>query len=306
MSGRIEQSLEFIVSSGQGSSYNSADGSKFTVELDQPLTIPREAENIQLAVLGASVWWNTINIVEDGINNVFMMYVNTRDQPAPGSVGFTPVPTLHNVTLRAGLYDVEAVYDAIVAFLIAANVDPLRAQTCIRLWPDNVRDRICLQLSGSNEGQGGIVQYPIYMMFNAGCFWETLFGFDPNIIPYEAGTNSPAFPVPTVMVYVATNPADVNPVDYFVVHSDLTAKGHLFNGKYQQIVAQVPIKGVRPGTQITYVPNVAPRCDAQNLAGIDLKSFRMWLTDQVGLPVETSGKLWSVRMAITYVVPAVI
>lgn len=297
--------MELIVSSGLGASEVSADGSEFSVELAQPLTIPREAQNVRLAVLGASVWWNTINIREDGVFNTFLLSCNTLNQQLPGTVPSTITPpTLHNVSLKAGQYSLSDISDAIVRFLIDNNVDPARAAEVLTLVPDGAAQRVVMTLTSTGPANGPWIpntkNYGVSVAFTAGSFMAQLLGFN-NLIAYSSPISGPAEARP-VRTFRAIRDATINPVDYFVIHSDLVQRGVNFNGTYSQIIAQVPITS-RSGEQIVFIPEVPPRSSAQYLAGLMIRKFRMWLTDAVGQPVPTNGRIWSARLALTYHLP---
>ena len=77
MAGWIEQEINMLVTSdpNQGAINRSADGSTFTVQLDEALAIPKEARNVSATVMQSTVWWVVPNIIQ-GENDMF--YISTQ------------------------------------------------------------------------------------------------------------------------------------------------------------------------------------------------------------------------------------
>jgi hypothetical protein len=67
--------IPILVSSdvNAGALNKSADGSTFTIILDEPLEIPREAMSVDIMVEEATVWWTIPNVVA-GVNDTFYLF----------------------------------------------------------------------------------------------------------------------------------------------------------------------------------------------------------------------------------------
>lgn len=74
----VQRELSFIVDSDirSGALEKTADGSAFTIQLDQPIFIPSNAINPTLDIEESAVWYTTPNIYDDGPNqnNKFTFY----------------------------------------------------------------------------------------------------------------------------------------------------------------------------------------------------------------------------------------
>ena len=89
-----------IISSNpaNGAINRSADGSKFSVQLTNPLYLPENAYNAKLQIVQASIWNNSPNISQSFNNNVMTI------QDDDGT---------YSVTIPDGLYDIDILYDTL-------------------------------------------------------------------------------------------------------------------------------------------------------------------------------------------------
>jgi hypothetical protein len=154
------------------------------------------------------------------------------------------------------------------------------AEPIISFQPDNASQRVQIRLA-----------YPSSSIdFSQVNTIRNILGFDSN--KYGPYVNAPK-------IITAENAAAFNQVNYFLVHTDLCARGIRFNNQYSQVVSQVLIDK-SPGSQIVYRPYNPPRINVHELIGASRTSIRVWLTDDKNRRVNTNGENYSVRLVLTY------
>ena len=91
----IEYKINFIASSlpENGASNINAYGNRFTINLEQPFAIPKEAHNVTIASMEENVW-NTVPNILTGVNDKF--YASYND-------GMNPIRNF-SITIDQGLY----------------------------------------------------------------------------------------------------------------------------------------------------------------------------------------------------------
>ncbi len=261
-------------STNNGATNKSADGSRFQVNLDDPIMIPSDTKSCYISVQEATIW-NTVPNVLTGVNDKF--YIITPDNVAT-----------QTVTIPQGLYGLSDLEEA-----------------CKREYLSQVvgaTDTVWFNFIEDNSTQKVIINLPVAgvqiffdeenLVFCVNTFRDLL-----GIGPF---TNVPGGGVSTGDYYqVGANVAAFNILEYFLIHCDLVTQGLRFNNAYSQIISKVSItKG--PGEQIVYEPRNPPRSPSTHLIGSSKNVIRLWLTDQFNNPVNTSGEDWSCRLLIEY------
>lgn len=279
----IPQEISFLVTSdpGQGAINRSADGSKFELQLDDPIQIPKEALNINLSVEESTVWWTVPNVIS-GLNDTF--YVFGDDNQA------VPVPQLFTVTIPQGLYDLVLLNNSLQLQLENAGARTLDALSqplpLISLTSDSATQKAVIRFNYTN----------VTVDFQPADTARDLLGFDALL--YGPFVGAP-------INVIAPNVAALNTVNYFLITSDLVQKGIRFNNRYNQIVSQVLIDEL-PGGQIVSTPFNPAKISAQELSGSKRSNLRFSLTDENLLPVDTNGEFYTARIVIRYLLPLVI
>ena len=272
----VPHEINILASSdpSNGASDISEDGSRFTVRLDEPLQVPKEALNVTIDIETAEIWWTVPNILT-GIND--KLYITA---PNVGDV-LTP----YVVVIPQGLYDLTGLNQAIHRELttLGAKVDP---EPVISLSPDDATQKVELRLPYLGSS----------IDFTQADTFRDILGFNSQII-------GPTIVAPEIIL--ADNTANFNVVNYFLLHCDLVGSGIRINNRYSQTVAQVLID-VAPGSQITYQPFNPARINVDDLAGATRNQFRVWLTDGANRQVNTSGEFYSMRIAIRYLMPHIV
>ena len=264
----VDEEISLIVSSNtaNGASNKSSDGSYFEVNLDEPISIPREALNVTLS----EIWWVVPNI-----------YTGVNDKLYITGPSTTDVLTNYVVTIPQGLYDLSALSQSILREL--ENQDAkISPYPLISLTPDDAQQKVQIRFNYNNVS--------IDMTPN-----DTF----RNILGLNSAIYGPYATAPYELV--APNIAGFNTVNYFLIHSDLTSRGIRFNNTFTQVISQILID-VPPGSQITYAPFNFPSISLD----ASRKVMRFWLTNDKNERVNTNGENWSARVVIKYKRPFII
>lgn len=267
--------LTFLASSDPlaGSVNQSADGSSFRVELDRPLIIPYEAENVYIETKNATVWYTTPNIVE-----------NVNDQFA---ISYAPylAGALQTFTIPEGLYTVQTLSDKInlIAFNETGGGIP---NDIIQIVPDSSENKVFILFNYV----GTQVDFSITRNM------KDILGYTSDLVPA----------VPTVVaneIVYAENRAAFNHINYYLITCPtLATRGLNFNSKYNHIIARVLIDNT-PNTQITYDPRQTYKIACPDLKGSNFNQLIFSLTDDQNRLVNTAGEYWSVLFTLHYEVP---
>jgi len=274
MSFTIPEEISMIVSSDpiNGATNISPDGSYFEVQLQDGLSIPKDALNINISVEEATIWWSVPNVITGENDKMYITGPDTAD-----------VITNYIITLPQGLYDLSGINAAIARELeiAGAKIDP---DPLITLSPDEATQRVQIRFNYAT----------VSIDFTPNDTFRVILGFNSQVYT----------PVPDNPI-LAPNVAAFNRVNYFLIHSDLTNKGIRFNNNYNQTIGQVLID-VAPGSQIVSRPFNPAKINAQELAGTSRTNLRFWITDDEDRRVNTNNEYWSARVVIHYLRPFVV
>ncbi len=267
----IDYVIPFVFDSGSASAKNkTADGSQFSVYLEEPLIIPYNAEYCYLTVSDATCWYNIKNINE-GVNDE--LHIAYDD-------GFTA----HNVklTFDAGLYDVDHLNAALLRLLI--NDDTIPSDIIIFI-PDPASDKIHIQFN-----------YPdtqVDFRDSTGPNIRDVLGFESRFVPNN--------PTTQLQYEVGDTEAAFNNIDYFTIGSDLVQRGLRINDKYYQTIAKIPIT-TELGHQNVYEPQNPPKIPCNELIGCNKKQITLWITNENLKRVNTDGQPFSASINLHYVI----
>lgn len=273
----VPHEINLLVSSNPaaGAINRSADGSSFEVQFDEGMKIPSDALNITLTVEESTIWWVVPNILT-GVND--KLYITVPRE-------IDDVLTAYVVTLQQGLYDRANINQAVLRELTNQGAKITPNQT-ISINPDDAIQKIDIRLNYLGSS----------IDFTQPDTFRDILGFNSQILG------------PTIVApqsFIADNTAAFNTINYFLIKSDLISKGIRFNNEYNQTIAQVLID-VAPGSQIVSKPFNPARSVANELAGSTRTNLRMYLTDDVGNPVNTAGESWTARIVIKYLLPHIL
>ena len=241
----------------------SADGATFSVQLDNPIALPREAFDCTLEIVNARAW-NTVHNISAALqNNTIYFFYNANH---------------YVVVLQDGLYSVSSLNSQISRELVNLSL------------PSDV-----VTITGNSSTQ----TIDLTFNYNGSYVDFTL----PNNFRVVLGFNARRVPlIPSTIFGQTENGANVaffnNVENYFIKEGDIVNDSIPSNNDSDSILAFVPITA-STGNQI-YVEFLNPiQLDASNLRGIGRNYFTFRLTDQAGRPAIT-GESWAFTVVIRY------
>jgi hypothetical protein len=271
----VPQEINMVATSNptRGATNISSDGSRFDMNLETPIEIPRNAVNVTVQCDESTIWWTVPNIIT-GVNDTF--YITGDDASS--------VLTNYTITIPQGLYDRAGLNTALQSGLEAAGAkttpDPI-----VSLLDDESTQKVVIRLNYTTS----LVDFQVARTDTC----RDILGFDPQQVGPNAGAP---------INILADNVAAFNSINNFEIHSDLVGQGIRVNNTYTQTIAEVNIT-VNPGSQIVDKPFHPAKSDASALAGVKRGTVRFWLTDDSNNAVDTNSEYWTTRLTIQYLVP---
>ncbi len=270
----------FIFSSNpeNGAINRSADGSKFSVQLTNPLYLPDNAYNAKLEVIQASIWNNSPNISQSFNNNVMTI------QDSNGT---------HTVTIPDGLYDIDILYDTLA--LLFDNLET---------------NRPTFPFKDMFDIEGNEATNRIYIIFkntassaNPEILWaqstiDDFLGFTDTSPTQPVNPSSPSHDYSIV----AENPARFNAYNSFVIKSDIVNTGIQINDSFNGTIAQIQITS-NPGEIQNFratEPNIFSLCN--NLIGMNSAKYTLTfeLVSETGLALDTRGEYYDFVIMLSW------
>ena len=245
-----------------GSTNQSSDGSKFTVNMNSPLKIPESAISCKMAVLSASIWSTSPNISPLFGNNLFRY-----------SADMTSFKT---ITIPEGLYSLTDLQSYLSSQFLA-QAEPVNLFT----------------ISGNEPTQQTIITYS-----GATCVLDfttnsvgSLMGFLPQVYNFPAVTHGLLF---------SQSPAAFNRNNSYLISTNMISSGIPVNSNGRGIIASIPIPAGSVNSIISYEPNQLLYFDASELIGAPKTNFQFSLTNENLLFTPTNGDYWSFTVMIEY------
>jgi hypothetical protein len=261
----VPNTISLIVST-QDADYVSPNGDRFTINLADPLVIPRDAINIQLLVPEVTLYNDSSNIVTN-VNDRFILTYLT-------------VPYTYIYPESTYDFDTFKLYTEQLTLGFGLPV------TAINFNYSAISKRVSVYSDVPNS----ILDFTI-----AGSIGPTL-GF--GLILINPVSNNPLLPTQ------AANIPLFNTINYYLVHSDLVNRGIRVNQNYTQTISNVLINAA-PNDQIQYQPFNPPSTPVYELAGVSKDSMTFWVTDDQNRPIKTAED-WGLRVLITFDQPIVL
>lgn len=255
-------SMFFNSAADAGATQVSADGSAFSVMIDNGISFPREAKGITVTCVQANVWYTTPNISADFNNNVLQ---------------FTTGGTPYTLTIPAGLYSVGDLN----SFIATSCVNLGLAANTLVLSGDGATGRALITIAAAGDS----------VDFTGPTSVRTLLGFNPLV--YTAPSANYTFS--------GQNVAAFNRVNSYLITSNITSGGLPINQYAVGVVASIPIN-VAPGSQIQYSSSQPIPIAAPELAGTYRNNFRFQLVDQQLRPTPTAGDSYNFILRFSYYV----
>jgi len=243
----------------------SFNGSTFTVELNEPVPIPRDAINVTVTVTDSTVWFVTPNIVT-GSNDQFIIYDGLST-------------TTYVLTIPQGLYSWSQLGAMITTQLL--NVGAVGDE--VRLGSNLSTNKVTLTFK--NIGS--------YADFTDATYPRNCRG----ILGFNDGQTTPTT-VGDETLFGDVR-AQFNTLDYILLGSDICNRGIRFDDRWLNILAKIPIN-TTPGKQIRYQPYIPPLVPAEKLKGGNTSQFTFYLMDQTGQRLNTADEYWSAILLIEW------
>lgn len=266
------QFCAFFNSDAQSGSIQTNDlGNRFSVQLDTPLTIPRDSLYASLEVVSAKVWNVSPNISSSIGNNHFYFTYGGQEYDMELPDGLYGIAEMNmffeiyfgkNESLPNDLFELEensATQKASVKFnYVGVAIDFTKPNSAIDV----------LGFYTSREGDN---------------FTST------KVISSTIKGES----------FLAPNEANFNRIVNYYIVSNMLSDGIPINNKSTGIISEVPINVV-VGSLITYVPLNPMRVDCSDLIGQGKQLVSFGLVDQLGREISTAGESWSLGIVIRY------
>lgn len=253
-----------------GAVNRSALGSTFTIDFDTPLIIPKNASNINVKIINATVWFVTPNVTTD--NNIFVIFYNG---------------VRYAIAIPTGLYNTTTLSNKIATQLHLIN--PNLPRDLIELQEDTAESKVIIKFN----------YYNIIIDFTVPNSINEILGFNAEVI--TGYTDALDGPLPFYLI--GDNVAQFNQTSYYLIKcSSLLNRGLYINGKYRGVLAKIDVD-VDVNSKIIYDPNQTALIPAEEIKGIDLSSLTFQLTDQNDELVDTRGEDFSITFEIQYDLP---
>lgn len=262
---KFQNSWIFSSSTAVGAENVTDNGSRFTVNLDNPISVPRGSVNCTLEVQQASIWYVSPNISAEIGNNKFYF--------AQGASNYV-------ITIPDGLYSVSG-----LNALISRELSNLGLNS----------DQIIL--SGDNSTQKTVFTFPYagtQIDFTQSDTPREILGFNSRL--------SPAAPSVAGESDTGDVVAAFNQLNSWLIHSTLANNGIPLNNTGANIIAKVPIT-VSAGLQENYTPVNPTQTATPELIGNSISSINVWLTDQDNRPIDTFGEIFDVVIVLKWYYP---
>ena len=261
----LEKTQSFICNSEakSGAQSVSADGSVFSVTLNSPIKIPKDALDCTVGVLQSAIWNTSYNIAAGFFNN--NLRFTTTAAPA-GS---------YNIVIPDGLYSVAGLNSFLSSQFVNLTL------------PANL-----ITIGGNSATQKSIVTF----LTNGDSIDFTF----PNSVNTVLGFSAAVITAPSANYsFFSTNTASFNRVNSYIIASNLVSAGIPVNSTSRGVIATVPIS-VAPGSQINYSPQNVVWFDAADLIGSQRSSLQFFLLDQDLRAAGTGGNTYSFTVNIKY------
>jgi hypothetical protein len=269
----ITKHISLLLSSDEanGATNKTADGSEFSVELDnENIVIPESAVDCNIWVQDAEYFFTFPNVLTDVNDKMRITYDN----------GVDPLFD-YTLTIPQGLYSITDL-DEIIQVLLLNQPGYPEASPLIELIGQDATQKVLIKYNYDG----------VRVDLTAGDTIRDLIGFDAGLYPNAGNSLANTFDT-------AQNVAAFNTLKYVLFSCDLCDNGFASNNRYDFYVCRSLIdKAV--GQQIVYAPPLKQKLNASNLIGKKLSRTRVKLLDDRGQDVNTNNETYSIHVIIEY------
>lgn len=260
----------FSSATSTGSTRTNSLGNRFSVQLDTPLTIPRNCLYASLEVVSAKVWNVSPNISADIGNNHLVFRYGGQE---------------HDIEFPDGLYGIDQVN---MFFGIYFGQHATLPNDLFELEENGATQKVSVKFN----------YIGVVIDFTKPNSCIDVLGFYTNEVD-GTFTSTAVITGAKDESVVAPNEARFNRIVNYYITSNLLSDGIPINNKSSGVISEVPIN-VRVGSLITYVPWNPMRVDCSDLIGQGKQLVSFGLVDQLGREVSTAGENWSLGIVIRY------
>jgi hypothetical protein len=245
-----------------------SDGSRFVVQLNEPISIPSNARSCTLSVEQASIWNVSYNISADIKNNKFV---------------FTTNNVTRTITIPDGQYSLDAFNSMLSRSFQTLGLN----ENLIVLTGDDSNSRVVISFNDTTTT----------IDFTVANTCREMLGFLSRLVPLTPPAAG------STVIELADATAKFNRVNSYVIQTDLVSDGIPVNNDSAGVIANVQIT-VSPGKLINYSPRHPTVVNASELVGHNKGRFEIRLRDQNGRSVNTVGEYFTCLLVIKYLIPA--
>jgi hypothetical protein len=251
-------------------------GSRFVVNLTQPISFPKNAKNIDLLLNSASIWYTTVNVSKTLYDNATFVFTLDSDTIS--------------VDLEDGLYSLQDVYDQL-SLLSDLQLPGIVFEKLFTFTSFFSVQKVAVQFLQNN------------LQINWGLSTvRKLLGFDANQDAWPG--QSSGTPINNILnkSIIANNVGNFSALTSYLIHSSLIGNGLSVNGVYKNVIGEVPIT-VDPGELLNHkalAPAIA--FNANELIGTSWSSLNFWISSQTDTILDMNGEYWSfsITAMVTY------
>ena len=262
-----------------GAINRSVDGSRFTIQFNDPFYLPNNSYGTRLAVISSNIWNVSPNVSTALGNNI----LEIKDSNG-----------IHRITIDQGLYDLESLFQQITHQF--DNIPLTR--------PVFPFETMCNFQGNDSTGRIYIEFTDLATIANLEFIWSnstitSLLGFTPTS---PTKPTSPSTPDRSFTI-VSENFPKFNQYNSFVLHSDIVSEGIPINNNRDNIIAQIPIKA-KVAELDNYFraqePYLFSTCD--NLIGQQNQIYSMtfWITSETGVPLDQAGEYFDFVLLLSW------
>ena len=255
-----------------GARNKSADGSSFDISFDQPLAVTGTPT---IRCLQSTIFYTFPNVT--AANNGLRISWSSLDALNPTTV----YSQHHQITFSRGLYSV----DDLNAVLRRELLDQELAPDTFQLVADNATQKVGARINAQDGIDGFTAEFT-----HVDSTINQLLKFTKN----ESATKAQGERV--LMADGAE--AEFAPCSSILLHCSLASGSYLNGAGAQDVVASIALDA-QPGSQIMFMPQVAPRCPAPALLS-NVATARFSITDQNGGKLDTMGEDWQATLLIEW------
>ena len=240
----------------------------FTVQLDNPISVPDKAVSCKIALFSASIWNSSPNIVK-GRNDTFTYYTNHPESPTV-------------ITIPQGQYSLSDIQNTLDYRIRTQHPDDVAEDNSLPLFQfisHDVLQKVVMKINN--------IDYTVD--FSEKSSIGPILGF--NRQSYHNNTY-------LSQSHLAENVAKINQINAYLVQSSLVENGIPVNNTPTNILGEIPIIG-DPNSQIVYQPFQPIFIQCDNMIGRSTKNLWFKITNEKLEPVINKED-WSLVVVISY------